>query len=318
MNPTVRSRVTAFAVALGLLFVPEAGEAAAKRKPPASPVYAYLLPDRSPGEVCDEPCLKGLVGKIRKKRGVKRASVEGNEIRLEVVPGVFKAEKVVQDLVGLKVEMRLPYKSIEIRFVPSAPFPPAGYLDGDVLVVEIGEAVREAIDSALKFKLPVRMECVGKTSGPQANEATLVRFEEEKRPPVSMVPFMAEADLDGDRRQDLYLRIAGLPELIIFNKKSGLEAVPIKHAGAIEEIPRCEQNPLRYARGVARAKIKCMGEGVPKHAGDAIEIVEHNRSNRLLMWSKSGFASCEPLGEGALPPLPPKEGEEDQAQELEE
>ncbi|HCF60287.1 MAG TPA: hypothetical protein DFS52_20100 [Myxococcales bacterium] len=317
MNPTVRLRVAALAVALGLMIVPEAGEAASKRKPPQFPVHAFLLADGSPGEVCEEQCLKSMLGKVRRRRGVKRASVEGDEIRLEVVPGVFKAENVIQDLVGLKVEMRLPYKSIEIRFVPSAPFPPAGYLDGEVLVVEIGEAVREAIDSALKFKLPVRMKCVGKTSGPQANEATLVRFEQEKRPPVSMVPFMAEADLDGDRRQDLYLRIAGLPELIVFNKKSGFEAVPIGHAGGVEELPRCEQNPLRYARGVARKNIKCMGEGVPKHAGDAIELVEHNRSNRLLMWSKSGFAGCEPLGEGALPPLPPKEGEEG-SEEMEE
>ena len=35
--------------------------------------------------------------------------------------------------------------------------------------------------------------------------------------------------------------------------------------------------------------------------GDALEIVRHNNSNKLLMWDGKKPAYCEPLGEGAIP-----------------
>jgi hypothetical protein len=128
-----------------------------------------------------------------------------------------------------------------------------------------------------------------------------------------MVPFVAEADLDGDRRQDLYLRVVGLPELVIFNHASGLKAVPLSPPGTVDEIPRCDQNPLRYARGVGRAKIRCIDGSRPAGIkGGAIERVEHNQTNRLLMVSDKGFLTCEPFGEGALPAATPTEGEEEE------
>lgn len=301
-----------FTLALGLLAAAPAEAARPAPKALMVPVFAYITPDGSLGEPCEESCLKKVAAKVRTRRGVKKATVEGKEILLQIIPGVFKSESVIRDLVGLKVEMRLPFAATEIRFVPSAPFPPAAFLQEGTLVIEFGADVQKEIDAVVGFKLPNRMKCTGKTDSEQAKEATLERYEKEKRPPFSMVPFLAEADLDGDKRQDLYLRIVGLPELVIFNRAAGPKAVTLSPAGSVDEIPRCDQNPLRYARGVARAKTKCIDGGRPQGAkGDAIERIEHNRTSDLLVFTDSGFTTCEPFGEGALPPLPPADDEDE-------
>jgi len=206
-------------------------------------------------------------------------------------------------VVGMKVEMRLPYEKIEVHFLDSASFPPASYLEGETLVVELSKEVHKAIDDAVSVKLPARMKCIGKASGSEANEAVLVRYQEEKRPPVKLVPFMAEADLDGDKRMDLYLNITSLPEMVIFNRASGLKAVSVTKFGGLDDIPRCDQTTTKFARAVPKKQIKCIGGKPPPHAGDAVERVVFNRSNELLMWHKTdGFVTCEPFGEGALPP----------------
>jgi hypothetical protein len=308
----LRTTLFFLTVTAGLLLAPSVRAGQLPPKALTVPVYAYITPDGSLGEPCEESCLKKAAAKVRARRGVKKTTVQGDEIVLQIVPGVFKAESAIRDLVGLKVEMRLPFTSTEIRFVPTAPFPPATFLQEDLLVIELGQNLQKAIDAAVGFNLPNRMKCVGKTDTEQAKEATLMRYEEEKRPPFTMVPFIAEADLDGDKRQDLFLRIGGLPELIVFNLAAGPKVVPLTPPGTIDEIPRCDQNPLRYARGVPKAKIKCLEGGRPaKVKGDAIERVEHNRRSELLMFDGKSFVTCEPMGEGALPPLPEATEEED-------
>lgn len=286
---------------------------AAKPGPLSVPVYAWIVPDGSAGERCEGPCLKAIQARVRARRGVRKAEIEGDGLKLQIVPGLFRAAEAIRGIDGMKTEMRLPFQGIELRFVASAPFPPVGFLEGTTLIVEMSEEVQGAIEKATGFRLPSRMKCLGRLDGDHANEAVLVRFESERRTPVTLIPFMAEADLDGDRRPDLFLRLAGLPELLIFNRAAGLVAVPVGKVRALEEIPRCEQGPTRFVRGIARTKIRCMGQGVPPHAGDAIERVEHNRSAELLMWSEAGFSTCEPLGEGALPPLPVKKKEDEEA-----
>ncbi len=287
--------------------------AKAKAKKAPEPVFAYIVPDSSLGDT-DSDYLKSVAGKVRGRRGVKKATVEGKHVVLEIQLGAFRAADVIRGIEGMKVEMRVPYKTVHLDFLAEASFPPIARVEGDAVTVEMGEAVRKAIESAIRFKPPERMKCYGKTVGPEANEAVLSRYEEEKRPPVSMLPFMAEADLDGDKRQDLYLRFEGASEFVIFNKADGLKAVPVKREES-EGIPRCDLTPTRYAKPVGKQKIKCMSE--TEHVGDAIERVQANRSNNLLMWDGKGFTTCEPLGEGAMPTAPrppPGEGQQQQQQ----
>ncbi len=271
----------------------------------AVPVYAYVLPDGSLGEICEGDCLKNLANRLRNRRGVKGSSVEGKEVRLQIEPGVFRSNEVIKGIDGMKVEMRVPYSAIEIHFVPQAPFGGQIFRDGELLVVELSEPVKKAIEEAVDFKLQMKMKCLGKVVGDQANEAVLARYEVEKLPLWKMVPFMAEADLDGDKRPDLYLRLTGLPEVVVFNKADGPKAKVVTAQKAVEEIPRCEQAPMRFARPVARPKVKCINT-TPPHDGEAIERVEMNRSTNLLMFGNGAFATCEPLGEGAIPVDPVK------------
>jgi hypothetical protein len=286
-----------------------AGGKGKKATPP--PVYAYVVSDGSAGEVCADECLKKVASTIQRRPGVKRAVVERNLVKVEVVPAIFKPEKIIAGVDGMKVEMRAPYSRIEIHFVEKALFPPIPRLEEDVLVVELGEDVRKAIDAAIKYRPLQVMKCIGKLTGSMENEAILERFLTERRPPFAMIPFMAEADLDGDRRPDLFLRLDGLPEMVVFNRKEGVAAVPLKAAGSVDSIPRCSQNPARYAKPVAKAKIKCLNAANPKSSGDAFELVDHGKTSILLMWRAKEFVTCEPLGDGVLPPLPPREGSEE-------
>ena len=283
---------------------PASTAAALTRRLAAQPVYAYIVPDSvpgSPGEVCDPECLKSLRARVQGRRGVKKATIEGANLKLELITGVFKADTVIQGLDGMKIEMRAPYKAIEIRFVPTALFPPIAHVEDDLLLVEFGEDVRKAIEEGVKYRPFDKMKCLGTLTGPVQNEAILSRYENEKRPPSSLIPFLAEADLDGDRRPDLYLRLEGLPEFVIFNRKDGLKAVPLTSQPRIEEIPHCVQDPARFAKPVQKSKIKCLNASRPDILGDAVERVQYNRSNQYVMWGKTGFVFCEPLGEGALP-----------------
>ncbi len=272
------------------------------KRAPAEPSFAYVVPDGSPGEGCEGACLKALAARLRGRPGVRRATVQGSEVQLEILPGAFKLDTAARGLTGMKVEMRAPYKAIELRFTGSAPFPPATRIEDQVLIVELGEELRGAVEAAVNFKLATRMKCGGRLDGAEENEALLTRFELEKRPLSAMVPVMAEADLDGDRRPDLYLRLEGLPEVVIFNRIKGLKAVAVTPAPSIlEDIPRCDQSPLRFARPVAKAKVRCSA-ATPAHAGDAVERAEADGSKELLLWDASGgFATCEPFAEGGLP-----------------
>jgi len=284
--------------------------AAPVRAPPkalSEPIFAYVVPDGSPGEACDGACLKALAGRLRARPGVRKATAESDGLVLEVQPGVFKSDLVQKGLEGLKVEMRVPFQSIELRFVPSAPFPPASRLDGSALVVEVGEDLKKALEDKINFKFPARMKCVGRLKGPEQNDAVLMRYETEKRPPSSLVPFMAEADIDGDRRTDLYLRLEGLPELVVFNKPTGLLALPVTQVQSmLDEIPRCDQSPNRFARGVAKAKVRC-SDSTPAHLGDGVERVLNNTTSELLLWTPDArFTHCEPFLEGSAPPPDPK------------
>jgi len=279
--------------------------AKAKAKAAPAPVLAYVVPDGSPGEGCDAACLKTAVAKMHGRRGVKKASIEGTSLVLEIVPGVFRAADVIKGIDGMKVEMRVPYTGLEVHFVEGASFPPVSRLEGEVLIVELGTDVKKAIEAAINFKLSERLKCFGQLTGAQASEAILQRYEDEKRPPVTMIPFLAEADLDGDKRPDLFLRFDGMPEVVVFNLAGGLKAVPVSH-DAVDVLPRCDSTPSRFVRAVPKQKVKCMGDKT--HDGDAVERVQVNRSNELLLWSAGKFATCEPLGEGAMPAAPrPKE-----------
>jgi hypothetical protein len=273
------------------------------RRAPAEPSFAYVVPDGAPGEGCDADCLEALAARLRGRPGVRRASVEGSEVALEIQPGVFKPDLVQKGLDGMKLEMRAPYRAIELRFTGSAPFPPASRIEDKILIVDMGEEVKRAVEEAISFELSERMKCTGPLEGREESEALLVRYEVEKRPLASMVPFLAEADLDGDRRADLYLRLEGLPELVIFNKPKGLKAVPVAAMPSIlEDIPRCNQTPSRFARPVPKAKVRCSAT-TPGHSGDAVERVGSDGSRELLMWEAgSAFSTCEPFVEGLLPP----------------
>lgn len=300
MRPAFRSSQRAVASLAGLLLALPATAPAERFGTLAVPVYAYILPDGSAGEVCESACLQRVAQKVKGRRGVKKVVVEEKEIKVQIEAGVFRSAEVIKGIDGMKVEMRLAYDHVEVRFVDGAQFPPITHLDGDVLVVEMGENVRGAIEQATRFKLPTRMRCVGKLSGPDSNDAILARYEAEKRRPVTMVPFTAEADMDGDKRPDLYLRFTGLPELVLFNKPGGLQAVKVE-AHADEELPRCDQTPTRFVRGIPKGKVKCLS-GEKSAVGDAVERVAFNRSADLLMWNSKGFSTCEPFGEGAMPP----------------
>ncbi len=279
------------------------------KPPPPPPVLAHVVPYVDPsvvGPACDEACAKSTAARLRGRAGVKKVSVEGTTIALEVQPGVFKPGDVLRGLEGMKVEMRPPYKGLELHFVAEGPFPPMSRLEGDVLVVEVDEGVRKALEAAVRTRIPMKFKCVGKLEGAAAYEAIMTRYEEEKRPPLSMIPFMAEADVDGDRRPDLYLRLQGIGELVVFSSKDGeLKATMIKE-GDPESMPRCDATPMKFVRAVPKQKVKCMSP--TPHAGDAIERVELNKSNELLLFSGGKFSTCEPLGEGALPTVPRPRG----------
>ncbi len=279
----------------------------APTKAASAPVFAYVVPDGSAGEACVGACLKALAGRVRTRPGVRKATVEADGLVLEIQPGVFRSELVLRGLEGMRVEMRVPYQSIELRFVPTASFPPVSRLDEGVLVVEVGEDLKRAVEDKINFKFPVRMKCVGRLSGPEQNDSVLMRYEAERRPPFSLVPFMAEADVDGDRRADLYLRLEGLPELVVFNRSTGLLVVPVTQVqSALDEIPRCDQSPIRFARGVAKARVRC-SDSTPAHLGDAVERVLSNNASELLLWTPDGrFTTCEPFVEGSAPPPDPK------------
>lgn len=282
------------------------------KRAPVEPAYAYVLSDGSPGESCDAACLKALAARLRGRPGVRRATVESGEVALEIQPSSFKPDLAMRGLDGMKVEMRAPYKGIELRFTGSSPFPPATRIEDKVLVIEMGEELKGAVEAAVNFKLAARMKCVGRLEGSEENEALLTRFLVERRPLAAMVPFMAEADLDGDRRPDLYLRLEGLPEVVVFNKPKGLKAVTVTPVPSIlEEIPRCDQTPSRFARPVGKAKVRCSA-ATPAHSGDAVERVESDGSRQLLLWEAgAAFSSCEPFVEGRLPsPKKPEKPQE--------
>lgn len=282
--------------------------------PPSVPVRAYVVPDGSLGEGCGASCLNGAAAKLRGRRGVQKITVEEGGVTLEIQPKSFKAAEIIKGLEGMKVEMRVPYRAMEVRFLPHAPFPPVAREEVGVLVVEMGDDVRRAIEAAVRFRLADRLTCAGNLTGPAANEAVLQRYEDERRAPSDMLPFLAEADLDGDKRPDLYVRLEGMPETVVFNTERGLKAVTARRE-TVDALPRCDASPVRFARPVPGRKVKCMGD--VKHAGDAIERVHHNRSSELLMWDGSRLVTCEPLGEGAMPPAPkpkkpPKKSDDDE------
>ena len=274
------------------------------------PNYAYILLDKDQyiGGY-DESYLKRIRPKVRQRRGVKKAELinDGKEIRLEVVPKAFKAESVIAGIEVVHVEMRVPYERIEIRVEENATFPPKTSMnDENILMVEIGSDVANAINDSLHgVKIPVRMKCVGNLKSDKANEAILQRFEAEHLVLGKMAPFMAVGDFDGDKRQDLYLRLKGVPEIIVFQKaKNTFKAVPLSSSASdLASIPRCEQNMENFVRVVPNKAVKCMrADRRPAgFKGDALEIVRHNNSNKLLMWDGKKPAYCEPLGEGALP-----------------
>lgn len=311
MSQQRTSKLLSVACALGLSLSLTADGQAAQQRPRIAkvrPTYAYLVPDSSQITEGDPTFLKSALAKAKRRRGVKRAElVDDKEIRLEIDPKSFKPETAIQDLEGLRVEMRLPYKGIELRVVEDAVFPPRGEInDEGALVVEISPKLRAAVDEAVNFTMPLRMKCVGKLDSPKANEATLMRFETEKLAPSRMIPFMATADFDGDKRIDVFLRIKNLPEMIVFNRGDELKVLPLtRPASELTSIPRCDQNPLQYVRAVPNKKVQCLSsESRPRGLkGDAFELVRHNMSNKLLMWDGNKIVSCEPLGEGALPAL---------------
>ncbi|MGC4121796.1 MAG: hypothetical protein QM765_45905 [Myxococcales bacterium] len=275
------------------------------KPPPPPPVLAHVVPFVDPtvvGPACDEACLKSTVPRLKGRAGVKKATVEGMSIVLEVQAGAFKPGEVLRGLEGMRVEMRPPYKGIELHFVADGPFPPVSRLENDVLIVEVDESARKAVETAAHTRVPTKFKCVGKLTGNDVYEAILTRYEEEKRPPMAMVPFMAEADVDGDRRPDLYLRLEGVGELVVFNPKDGeLKATVIKE-GDSEALPRCDMTPMKFVRSVPKQKVKCMTP--TPHSGDAIERVVLNKSNEMVLFNAGKFATCEPLGEGALPTVP--------------
>lgn len=309
MSRHPKSTLLALACALGLTLSTAPDSEAAQRRARIAkvrPTYAYLVPDSSQITESETDLLKSALAKSKRRRGVKKAElVDNKEIRLEIDPRTFKPENAILDLDGLRVEMRLPYKWIELRVAEGAHFPPRGEInDEDVLVIEVSPALREAIDQAVNFSMPLRMKCLGKIDSPKANEATLMRFQNEKLAPHLMIPFMATADFDGDKRPDLFLRFKNLPEMIVFNGKDGLKVHPLtRPPSELTSIPRCDQNPLQYARAVPQKQVQCLSsDKKPKGMkGDAFELVRHNMSNKLLMWDGGKITSCEPLGEGALP-----------------
>lgn len=315
MSPKRTSKCLSLACVLGLFMAFDADGLAAQQRPRIAkvlPAYAYLVPDSSQITEGDPAFLKGALAKAKRRRGVKRAEIiDDKEIRLEIDPRSFKPENAIQDLEGLRVEMRLPYKGIELRVVEGASFPPRSEInDEGALVVEISPNLRAAIDEAVHFTMPLRMKCIGKLDSPKANEATLMRFETEKLAPNRMIPFMSSADFDGDRKIDVFLKLKNLPEMVIFNRGDELKVLPLtRPASELTSIPRCDQNPLHYVRAVPNKKVQCLSaEKKPKGMkGDAFELVRHNMSNKLLMWDGRQVVSCEPLGEGALPAL--EEGE---------
>ncbi|MBI5547005.1 MAG: hypothetical protein HY901_24250 [Deltaproteobacteria bacterium] len=285
-------RLSTCLLASALLF--EAGSAQARDL-----VHVYVVPDDDVGaNLCDAECLEGVVRKIRGRRGVTKASVVGNAVRVEVVHGGFRSGELIKGLEGMKMEMRVPYKAVELHFLPEGPFPPVSRLDEDVLVVEAGEDVKKAIELATHVTLPSKMKCFGRLTGSDVNEAVLSRYEEEKVPPAAMVSFMAEADLDGDGQQDLYLRLEGPGEVVVFGGDDELRALAVG-GGDRKELPRCEVTPTRFARPVAKQRVKCMSP--TPHDGDAVERVQHNKSSQLLLFDSGKFASCESLGDGAIP-----------------
>ncbi len=311
MSPQRTSKRLAVACALSLFLALSAEGLAAQQRPriaKVQPTYAYLVPDSSQITDGDPGFLKSALAKAKRRRGVKRAEIVDNrEIRLEIDPKSFKPERAIQDLEGLRVEMRLPYKWVELRVVEGASFPPRSEISDDgALVVEVSPALRAAIGEAVNFTMPLRMKCVGKLDSPKANEATLMRFEAEKLLPSRMIPFMATADFDGDKKLDAFLRFKNLPEMVIFNRGDGFEVLPLtRPAAELAAIPRCDQNPLQFVRAVPNRKVECLSsEKKPKGMkGDAFELVRHNMSNKLVMWDGKKVVTCEPLGEGALPAL---------------
>jgi len=275
------------------------------KPPPPAPVLVHLVPYADPalvGPGCDEACVKSTANKLRGRAGVKKATAEGMVVVLEIQPGVFKPGAVMATLDGMKLEMRPPYKSVELHFLADGPFPPVSHLEGDVLIIDIADAARKAIEAGTKARIPTKLKCMGKLAGNDVYEAILTRYEEEKRPPVTMIPFMAEADMDGDKKPDLYLRLEGVGELVIFMGKDGELKASVVKEGLPDMMPRCDVTPSRFVRAVPKQKVKCM-DGT-SHAGDAIERVVLNKSNELLVYGGGKFATCEPLGEGAMPYVP--------------
>ena len=309
MSPKRTSKLVTLACALGLCLGLGAADGEAAQRPRIAkvmPTYAYLVPDSSQSTDGDPDYLKTALAKTKRRRGVKRAEIiDDREIRLEIDPKTFKPESAIDGLEGLRVEMRLPYKGIELRVVEGAAFPPRSEInDEGAMVVEISPKLREAINEAVGFNLPLRMKCIGKLDSPKANEATLMRFETEKLSPSRMIPFMAIADLDGDKKPDAFLRFKGLPEMVAFNRGDSIDVVPLRRPPSeLTSIPRCDQDPLQFTRVVPNKKAQCLNsDKKPKQLrGDALELVRHNMSNKLLMWDGQKFATCEPLGEGALP-----------------
>ncbi len=261
----------------------------------AGTVDVWIVRDQDT-EPCDKACWETLERHMRSRPGVRKAEQHDGAVRLTVGTQGLKISRLLAGLSGFKAEMRAPYTTAEVQLDPDAFFPPIVRTEAEALVLPLGPEVKKAIEQSTEVILQQRMKCVGKLQTPVSGELMLWRFEQDGLPPNAYLPFAATPDFDGDGKPDLYLRLVGMPEIIVMGKPGSLKLVTLGSRNP-DEIIRCEMTPDSFVRVVKKKNIRCSDSGEHPR-GDAVEKVVWNQSSQLLFYNGSRFVTCEPRSSG--------------------
>lgn len=258
-------------------------------------VDLYLVRDVDT-EPCGADCWSALARKMKSRTGVKKVVLEDSAARVTVSTKGLRVPRLVAGLEGFKAEMRAGYTGAEVRIEPDAFFPPIIRPEAGMVVLPLGPEVQSVIEEAVGFRLQPRMKCVGRLKTPASGELFLSRFEAERRAPTGYLPFEATPDFNGDGKLDLYLRLNGLPELVVLGRPGSLKAMATGPRNPNEYV-RCDLDPERFSRVVPKKKARCVSGG-GRPAGDAVERVVWNQSAELLFHDGKKFATCQPVSTG--------------------
>jgi hypothetical protein len=258
-------------------------------------VDVWLVRDQDT-EPCDKSCWQSLERHARAKPGVRKVELHDDGARLVVSAQGLKIAHLLSGLNGFKAEMRAPYADAEVQLDPDAFFPPILRTETDALILPLGPEVKKAIEQSADVILQQRMKCVGNLRTPVSGEVMLWRFAQDGLPPNAYLSFAAMPDFDGDGKPDLYMRLTGLPEIIVMGRPGNLHLFTIGSRNP-DELIRCDMTPDRFVRVVKHKNIRCVDSG-ERARGDAVEKVIWNQSSELLFYNGTRFVTCVPKSAG--------------------